>query len=125
MTVQVQTTNDSSLQNTLHPDARPGTNDINPRMRSGIIWTGGGLLTLAGTILFAAESLISPGGWSLPVWLWPLPFVLGVAAIGIGFGVMVDESVRQQQADAEAHDAFAEIHLDDDANIAESHDNWE
>ena len=36
-----------------------------------------------------------------------------------------DEPKQQQQADAEAHDAFAEIHLDDDAIIAESHDNWE
>ncbi len=125
MTFHLRNVNNSSLPSDLEPGTKLATNDISSRMRSGIVWTGGGLLTLAGTILLAAESLIAPGGWSLPVWLWPVPLILGVVAIGFGFGVMVDESAKQQQDDIEAHDAFAEMHLEDDANLADSNDDWE
>lgn len=125
MTVHLHESEESSLPIDHELGRELKTNEITSRMRTGIVWTGGGLLTLGGTILLAAESLIAPGGWSLPVWLWPIPLVMGMAAIGFGFGVMVDESARQQQHDIEAHDAFAEMHLEDDVNLAEFNEHWE
>lgn len=59
MTFHLRNVNNSSLPSDLEPGTKLATNDISSRMRSGIVWTGGGLLTLAGTILLAAESLIA------------------------------------------------------------------
>lgn len=98
---------------------------MSPRMRSGVYWTAAGLLVIGATVLLAAESLLDPGGWSLPAWGWPVPLVAGIAAIGFGFGVMAQESARQQQSDVEAHDAFAEIHQADNASDLETNNRRE
>ncbi len=78
------------------------------RMRRGIMLSAAGLVMLGALVLFAAESLVAPGGWSLPAWLWPIPLVLGIALMGLGFGVMVDEGARINREDSEADGAFGE-----------------
>ncbi len=103
----------------LHDDDQTSERDIDltndgsqspmtPRMRRGIVWSAAGLLTLGVLVLFAAESLVAPGGWSLPAWLWPIPLVIGIALTGLGFGVMVDEGARINRADSEADGAFGQ-----------------